>query len=70
MGQRVAIIDGCRTPFVKAWTDFINLTSLDLAKIATSELINKTELDPDDATEIHDEYDIEVSSQTPELRKA
>lgn len=52
MGQRVAIIDGCRTPFVKAGTDFVNLTSLDLAKIATSELINKTELDPETIDEI------------------
>lgn len=50
--ERVAIIDGCRTPFVKAWTDFINLTSLDLAKIATSELINKTELDPESIDEV------------------
>lgn len=32
--------------------------------------ISQTELDPNDATEIHDEYDIEVSSQTPEIRKA
>ncbi len=50
--ERVAIIDGCRTPFAKAWTDFINLNSLDLAKIAASELINKTELDPEVIDEV------------------
>jgi acetyl-CoA acyltransferase len=52
MGQRVAIIDGCRTPFTKAGTDFLNLSSLDLAKAATSELINKTELDPESIDEV------------------
>jgi len=44
-GRRVAIIDGCRTPFAKSGTDFANLSSVELGKIAVRELINRTELD-------------------------
>lgn len=43
--ERVAIVAGCRTPFVKSGTLFKHLTALDLAKVATQELINRTELD-------------------------
>jgi acetyl-CoA acyltransferase len=45
-GRRVAIVYGLRTPFVKAGTLFKNLSPLDLGKIATVELINRTEIDP------------------------
>jgi acetyl-CoA acyltransferase len=45
IGRRVAIIDGCRTPFAKSGTDFANLTSTELGKIAVRELIARTELD-------------------------
>jgi acetyl-CoA acetyltransferase len=30
IGRRVAIIEGCRTPFAKSGTDFKDLTSTDL----------------------------------------
>lgn len=52
MVQRVAVIDGYRTPFIKAWTDFSGLTSLDLAKTAVSELVNRTGIDTDIISEI------------------
>jgi acetyl-CoA acyltransferase len=45
-GRRVAIVHGLRTPFVRCGTLFKNLTSLDLAKIATVELLNRNEIEP------------------------
>jgi acetyl-CoA acyltransferase len=43
---RVAIVDGCRTPFVKANTVFSKMDVIDLASAATAELLNRTGLDP------------------------
>ncbi len=45
---RVAIVDGCRTPFIKSGTDFANMDVTDLAGIAASELIARTAIDPDE----------------------
>ncbi|HYR08617.1 MAG TPA: acetyl-CoA C-acyltransferase FadI [Longimicrobium sp.] len=45
IGRRVAIIDGCRTPFAKSGTDFKDVTSTELGKTAVRELIARTELD-------------------------
>ncbi|HYW10063.1 MAG TPA: acetyl-CoA C-acyltransferase FadI [Longimicrobium sp.] len=47
IGRRVAIVDGCRTPFAKSGTDFKDMTSTQLGKIAVRELISRTELDVD-----------------------
>ncbi|HEX5725809.1 MAG TPA: acetyl-CoA C-acyltransferase FadI [Longimicrobiaceae bacterium] len=44
-GRRVAIIDGCRTPFARSGTDFKDMTSVQLGKIAVRELVSRTELD-------------------------
>jgi acetyl-CoA acetyltransferase family protein len=43
--NRVAIVGGVRTPFVKAGTDFAELTALDLAKHSVISLINRYNLD-------------------------
>ena len=43
---RVAIVDGCRTPFVKSGTDFANMDVVDLASVAASELIARSGIDP------------------------
>lgn len=51
-GKRVAIVYGLRTPFVKSGTLFQNLSSLDLGKIATVELINRSEIDPKEIDEV------------------
>ena len=48
IGRRVAIVDGCRTPFAKSGTDFRKLSAVDLGKIAVKELISRTNLDPDE----------------------
>jgi len=45
---RVAIVDGCRTPFVKSGTDFANMDVIDLASVAASELVARTAIDPDE----------------------
>jgi acetyl-CoA acyltransferase len=45
IGRRVAIIDGCRTPFAKSGTDFKDVTSTELGKASVRELIARTELD-------------------------
>jgi acetyl-CoA acyltransferase len=47
-GRRVALIAGYRTPFCKAGTDFGRLTSLDLGKAVVSELVARTEIDPEE----------------------
>ncbi|HEV2129860.1 MAG TPA: acetyl-CoA C-acyltransferase FadI [Longimicrobiaceae bacterium] len=45
-GRRVAIVEGCRTPFAKSGTVFKNVSAVELGKIAVRELIARTELDP------------------------
>ncbi|HEX9730323.1 MAG TPA: acetyl-CoA C-acyltransferase [Gemmatimonadales bacterium] len=44
-GHRVAVIGGCRTPFCKAGTSLKALTSVQLARHATVELLHRYELD-------------------------
>lgn len=50
--NRVAIVYGLRTPFVKSGTLFKNLSSLELGKIVTVELLNRTEIDPFDIDKV------------------
>ena len=45
-GRRVAIIAGVRTPFAKAGTALRGLSAIELGKIAVSELVHRTDLDP------------------------
>lgn len=45
--MRIAVVDGVRTPFVKAFTLFNELPAKELARVAMSELIQRLELDPD-----------------------
>ncbi|HYO11915.1 MAG TPA: acetyl-CoA C-acyltransferase FadI [Thermoanaerobaculia bacterium] len=44
---RVAIVDGCRTPFIKSGTDFRDMDVIDLASIAAAELVARTAVDPE-----------------------
>lgn len=46
--RRVAIVNGLRTPFVKAATVFSELTALDLGRIVVQELVQRSELDPNE----------------------
>lgn len=45
-GGRVAIVDACRTPFVKASSVFSNMDVVDLASLPVAALINRMALDP------------------------
>jgi acetyl-CoA acyltransferase len=47
-GRRVAIVEGCRTPFAKSGTVFQKLSAVELGKIAVRELISRTDLDVDE----------------------
>jgi acetyl-CoA acyltransferase len=44
--RRVAIVEGCRTPFARSGTVFRDLTALDLGKACVRELIERAEVDP------------------------
>jgi acetyl-CoA acyltransferase len=48
MGRRVAIVDGCRTPFARSNTDFKALSAIHLGKVAVRELISRSDLDVDE----------------------
>ena len=50
--RRVAIIEGFRTPFTRVFTDFAEMTAIDLAKVVLSELVNRSEIDPNEIDEI------------------
>jgi acetyl-CoA acyltransferase len=43
---RVAVVDGCRTPFSKAGTVFRDMDVVDLASAAAAELVERTAIDP------------------------
>jgi len=45
-GQRIAIVDGLRTPFAKQATAYHGVPALDLGKTVVNELLNRSELDP------------------------
>lgn len=44
--SRIAIVEGIRTPFVKAWTDFWDIPAQELGRMAVRELLERTALDP------------------------
>jgi acetyl-CoA acyltransferase len=44
--ERIAIVDGLRTPFAKQSTAYRDLSALELGKIVTAELLARADLDP------------------------
>ncbi|MFI5232424.1 MAG: acetyl-CoA C-acyltransferase FadI [Gemmatimonadales bacterium] len=44
--RRVAIVAGVRTPFAKAGTDLRHISAIDLGKMAVSELVHRSGVDP------------------------
>ncbi len=44
---RVAIVDGCRTPFARSGTELANMDVVDLASVAAAELVARTAIDPE-----------------------
>ena len=49
---RIAIVEGIRTPFVKAWTDFWDIPAQELGRIVTRELLERTGLYPGKVDEV------------------
>ena len=45
MKEKVVLIDGCRTPFLRAGTDFMNTMSFELGQMAIQGLLAKTGVD-------------------------
>lgn len=52
VGRRVAIIDGCRTPFCRAGSNFRAMSPVQLGTVAVRELIARTNVDPADVGEL------------------
>lgn len=50
--DRVAIIDGIRTPFCKMGTEFKDIDAQELGRIATQELLERTGIDPRQIDEV------------------
>jgi acetyl-CoA acyltransferase len=50
--NRVAIIRGVRTPFAKSGTHYARLTALDLGKMAITELVQRSGIDPKSVQEV------------------
>ncbi len=47
MKERIAIVGGVRTPYIKAGSIFRDLTAVDLGRLVVSELLDRTGIDPD-----------------------
>src|SRR5512136_1205231 len=45
-GRKVALIDGCRIPFLRAGTGYRDLMSYDLARLAIKALVQRTQIEP------------------------
>ncbi|RAJ96866.1 acetyl-CoA C-acyltransferase FadI [Aliidiomarina maris] len=45
-GDRIAIVDGLRTPFAKQATYFHGVPALDMGKLVVQELLNRSDIDP------------------------
>lgn len=50
--EKIAIVDGIRTPFIKAWTLFDEIPAQMLGGLCVSELLQRTEIAPDQIDEV------------------
>ena len=51
-GRRVAIVAGCRTPFARSGTVLKDVGAVELARLATRELLERTEIAPAEVDEV------------------
>jgi acetyl-CoA acyltransferase len=51
-GRRVAIVAGCRTPFAKSGTTLKDVSAVELARLVTRELLERTEIAPAEVDEV------------------
>ncbi len=49
---RIAIVEGLRTPYTRAWTVFNDIPAYDLGRIVTRELLERTEIPPGEIDEV------------------
>ena len=52
IGRRVAIVEGCRTPFLKSGTGFKDMTAVDLGTLAVRELLSRAEVEGPEVDEV------------------
>jgi acetyl-CoA acyltransferase len=52
MGRRVAVVAGCRTPFIRSGTTFRKLTAVELGTLAVRELLQRANLHPTETDEV------------------
>ncbi len=52
IGQRVAIVEGVRTPFAKSGSAYKDMTSVDLGVIAVRELLARADINPSEIDEL------------------
>jgi acetyl-CoA acyltransferase len=43
---RAVVVEGCRTPFLRSGTDFVDLSAYDLGRMAVAGLLHRTGIDP------------------------
>ena len=46
MKDKIVLIDGCRTPFLRSETEFLNTMTYELGQLAIKGLVSKTGIDP------------------------
>lgn len=51
--RNVVLVDGCRIPFLRANTDYKDLTSYDLARMAIKALLDRTQIELDIIDSVH-----------------
>jgi acetyl-CoA acyltransferase len=51
-GRRVAIVEGCRTPFLKSGTAFRDVPAVELGRIAVRELLARSDVDVDEIDQV------------------
>ena len=48
INKKIVVIDGCRTPFLRSGTDYMDLMSYELGQFAIKGLLDKTGIDPNE----------------------
>lgn len=52
MNKKVVFVEGCRTPFLKSGSGYLNLMSYELGQFAIKGLLQKTGLDPNEVDQV------------------
>ena len=52
MDKKIVVIDGCRTPFLRSGTDYMDLMSYELGQFAIKGLLTKTGLKPEQVEQV------------------